>query len=175
MKRGTGLLHFAGYNRLVPTADLDEIARRHHMSLVVRFGSTVTGHVHPGSDVDLAILFEHFPVGLDAELSAIADLQSVGHGRSVDVTVLNRADPLLLKQVSEHAVLEYGTDRQFDAFRRYAFKRYQDHRPFLDMERDYVERALAAKSHDDRRRTRDPQAAAHHSRHAATRRHSSRG
>ena len=124
---------------------LIEIARRHGLALVVRFGSTVTGRTHPGSDVELGILFETVSASLDAELAAIADLQSVGHGVPVDVTVLNRADPLLLKQVSEHAILEYSTERRFDAFRRFAFKRYQDHRPFLDMEREYVDRAVGAR------------------------------
>ena len=39
-------------------------------------------------------------------------------------------------------MLVYGTERRFDAFRRFAFKRYQDHRPFLDMEREYVDRSV---------------------------------
>lgn len=119
---------------------LPDIARRHGLVLVVRFGSTVTGRTHGGSDIDLGILFERLPASLDTELSAIADLQAFGSGVAVDVTVLNRADPLLLKQVAEHAVREYGTDRRFDAFRRYAFKRYQDHRRFLELEREYVTR-----------------------------------
>ncbi|MBM3770310.1 MAG: hypothetical protein FJW27_03310 [Acidimicrobiia bacterium] len=123
---------------------LAKIAERHGLALVVRFGSTVTGLTHPGSDIDLGILFERVPVSLEAEVTAIADLQSLGQGRPVDVVVLNRADPLLLKQVSTRAVLEHGTERRFDAFRRYAFKRYQDHRRFLEMERAYVQRAVKA-------------------------------
>ena len=119
---------------------LADIARRHGLALVVRFGSTVAGGTHGGSDIDFGILFEHPPASLDAELDAIADLQAVGEGTPVDVTVLNRADPLLLKQVSDGGILEYGSERRFDAFRRHAFKRYQDHRRFLEMERQYVER-----------------------------------
>jgi predicted nucleotidyltransferase len=129
----------------VNAAALREIAIRHGLTLVLRFGSTVTGRTHPGSDVDLGIVFARIPERLDVELDAIADLQAMGGGVPVDVTVLNRADPLLLKQVADGAVVEYGSDAQFDAFRRYAFKRYQDHRRFLQMEREYVERATHAR------------------------------
>lgn len=103
---------------------LVEIARRHGLSLVVRFGSTVGGRTHSQSDIDLAIAFEfEHPPAMDAELEAIADLQRVGKGVPVDITLLSRADPLLMKQVSETGVLEYGSERRFDAFRRHAFKR----------------------------------------------------
>jgi predicted nucleotidyltransferase len=127
------------YNRRVDHQALGALARRHGIALVIRFGSTVTGHTHPGSDVDLGVLFERFPTSLDEELQVIADLQALDPTRPVDVAVLNRADPLLLKQVTDHARLEYGTEARFDAFRRYAFKRYQDHRPYFDLERQYVE------------------------------------
>jgi predicted nucleotidyltransferase len=105
----------------------------------VRFGSTVAGRTHARSDIDLGVLFDP-PASVASELEAIADLQTLGQGMPVDVTLLNRADPLLLKQVSDTGVLEYGSEHHFDAFRRYAFKRYQDHRRFLEMERQYVER-----------------------------------
>lgn len=124
---------------------LAAIARRYGIALVIRFGSTVTGRTHAGSDVDLGVLFERLPGSPDDELRVIADLQALQSGRTVDVAVLNRADPLLLKQVTDHAQLEFGTAERFDAFRRYAFKRYHDHRPYFDMERQYVERMTAAR------------------------------
>jgi predicted nucleotidyltransferase len=132
------------YNLAVEPQPLDALARHHGIALVIRFGSTVTGQTHSGSDIDLGVLFERLPRTPDEELRAIADLQALEPGRTVDVAVLNRADPLLLEQVSRHARLEFGTAERFDAFRRYAFKRYHDHRPYFDMERTYVERLTAA-------------------------------
>ena len=133
------------YNRPVDSQALAEVANRHGIALVIRFGSTISGHTHPASDIDLGVLFERLPQTLDEELRTIADLQALESGGPVDVAVLNRADPLLLKQVTDHARLEYGTQERFDAFRRYAFKRYQDHRRFFDMERQYVERVTGAR------------------------------
>jgi len=124
-------------------AALDAVARQHGLALVIRFGSTVTGQTHAGSDVDLAVMYDRLPSRADAELALIADLQALDGGRAVDLVVLNRADPLLLHQVATHAVLEYGTPQRFDAFLRYAFKRYQDHRPYFELERAYVQRAFS--------------------------------
>ena len=121
---------------------LQVLASRLGIALIVRFGSTVTGRTHPGSDIDFGVLFEQMP-GLEAELDVAAGLQALNRGREVDLAVLNRADPLLLKQVADAAVLEYGTPQRLEAFKRLAFKRYQDHRRFFDMERAYVERSIA--------------------------------
>ncbi len=124
---------------------LSAIARRHGIVLIVRFGSTVTGRTHPDSDTDLGILFERLP-DPNAELEAVAALQAIYRHRDVDITLLNRADPLLLKQVTDAAVLEYGSPARLEALRRYAFKRYHDHRPFFEMEREYVARSTACGS-----------------------------
>lgn len=88
----------------------------------------------------------------------MADLQRLAPSRRADVTLINRADPLLLKQIAEHARLVHGTPREFDAFKLYAFKRYRDHRRYLDLEREYVDRALERILDDARPRTGDAQA-----------------
>jgi hypothetical protein len=63
--------------------------------------------------------------------------------REVDVAILNRADPLFLKKITEDCRLVYGSPRDLQRMKIYAFKRYQDHRRYLDMERLYVEQLLA--------------------------------
>jgi hypothetical protein len=86
------------------------------------------------------------PTSFSAHADVIADLQALVPDREIDLVLLNRADPLLLKQVTDHCELVYGSADRLDALKLYAFKRYQDHRPYLDMERAYVERKLAAMS-----------------------------
>lgn len=70
-------------------------------------------------------------------------LQRLFPGREVDLVVLNRADPLLLKQVLEGCRLLIGSPRQLAELKIYAFRRYQDHRRFLAMERAHVRRVLS--------------------------------
>ena len=121
---------------------LDRIADAHGVRLLVQFGSTVARTTHPGSDVDLAVLLDR----PDPSYGDLADLQAALQplfpGREIDLGLLNHADPLFLHQVTERGVLLVGAPDQWQALRAYAFKRYQDHRRFLAMERDYVARFI---------------------------------
>jgi predicted nucleotidyltransferase len=125
-------------------ARLAEIARAHGADLVVQFGSSVAGTLHARSDLDLAVLFRNPPASLFDTADLTADLQALSPEREIDLVILNYADPLLLEQIAGHGVLLYGEPSRWQRLRLYAFKRYQDHRRFLQMEREYVERAIAA-------------------------------
>ncbi len=132
-----------GSNRRVDPHLVDEIAARHGMVLLLQFGSSVSGPTRPDSDVDLAVLLEH-PPSLRQHAELVGDLQTLVAGRDVDVAVINHADPLFLKQILGRCALLYGPPRRLHELRMYGFKRYQDHRRYLAMERDYVTRKLRA-------------------------------
>lgn len=122
---------------------LADLARRHDIALILQFGSTVKGTAHGASDLDIAILFGRRPPGLD-ETSAIAHaLHEVFPGQEIDLAVLDHADPLFLKQVVEGCRLLAGSPRRLAELEMYAFQRYQDHRRFLDLEREHVRRVLS--------------------------------
>lgn len=123
---------------------LDEIARTHGIEVIVQFGSSVTGQMHAASDIDLAVLYLRAPDSLAGHGALVADLQALVPDRDVDVAILNHADPLFLKQVMDHARPLYGPRQRFEQLKLYAFKRYQDHRPYLAMERAYVARAITS-------------------------------
>lgn len=126
-----------------PSGDLIEpIARKHGIVLLLRFGSSVTGRLHERSDIDLAVLLQRVPDSLAAQSDLLQDLQQLFPGREVDLAIVNRADPLFLKKITEACRLLYGSPRALQRLNIYAFKRYQDHRRYLEMERRYVERAL---------------------------------
>jgi predicted nucleotidyltransferase len=127
----------------VDPASLDSIARRYGIELIVQFGSTVSGTAHAGSDLDIGVLFARGMVPF-ADLAALTvELQTLEPGREVDVAVINRADPLFLKKITESCVLRYGSEQRLARLKLYAFKRYVDHRRFLDLEREYVRRYAA--------------------------------
>jgi len=123
-------------------AQLTSLAAAHGIVLLVQFGSSVTGTVHARSDIDLAVLLTHAPTTIDAHAALLADLQALFPERDVDLALINRADPLFLKKILEGCRLLYGSTRTLQRLAIYAFKRYQDHRRYLAMERDYVRRAL---------------------------------
>ncbi len=132
------------YNCGVIPEQLARVAAAHGIELVVQFGSTVAGGVHSQSDLDLAVLLTEVPDSYAGEASVMAALQPCFRGSRLDLTILNRADPLLLHHIAEQGRLLHGSRNRWEEFRAYAFRRYQDHRRFLELERDYVERALAA-------------------------------
>jgi len=65
--------------------------------------------------------------------------------RTVDLGLLHHADPLFLKKVLENARLLAGSPRDLARLRMYAFRRYQDHRRFLRLERRHLDAFLAAR------------------------------
>lgn len=121
-----------------------ELARRRGIRLMLQFGSTVAGTRHVRSDLDIAVMFDTGEVPL-LVLSEIAEeLRELLPGQEIDLAVINRADPLFLKKIMEQGRLLYGKEEDVARLRLYAFKRYQDHRRFLAMERQFVDRRLAA-------------------------------
>lgn len=123
---------------------VETVARRHGIRLLVQFGSTVSGNVRHKSDVDLAVLLNRSSLSFEEHADLLHDLQTLYPDREVDLVLLNRADPLLLRKIMESHRLLYGSVRRLQEFRIYAFKRYQDHRKYFDLERDFVRRALNA-------------------------------
>jgi len=118
------------------------IARKHGIILLLRFGSSVTGMLHERSDVDIAVLLERAPRSLGAYGELLHDLQQLFPNREVDLALLNRADPLFLRKITEACHLLHGSPSVLQRLKIYAFKRYQDHRKYLELERMYVERSL---------------------------------
>jgi predicted nucleotidyltransferase len=124
--------------------ELAPLAKRHGITMILRFGSSVTGKLHEHSDVDLAVLVERMPGSLESYAELLRDLQRLYPNREVDVAFINRADPLFLKKITDACHLVYGSIRDLQRLKIYAFKRYHDHRKYLDLERKYVEAALGS-------------------------------
>ena len=124
-------------------ADFDRIARAYGIRLLVQFGSSVTGKVHARSDVDLGVLLERPGLNPAEHAGLLHELQGLFPDHEVDLAILNHADPLFLRKVTEHCRLLHGLPTDFQRLKLHAFKRYQDHRRYLDLERRYVARALS--------------------------------
>ncbi len=111
---------------------LPEIARRNGVVLLVLFGSTAKGRPRrPKSDLDIGALFAGPPEDeswISEEAQLYDDLEvALRPNCELQVVVLNRANPMLQKQVAEHGLVLYA-DRpeRWWVFRMRARKYYED-------------------------------------------------
>lgn len=96
-------------------------------TLVVRFGSTVTGRARPDSDIDIGVLCER-ELTLDERGQIVVDLAR-RHGLPedrIDLVDLRTANPILLHEAAENGELLEGDPDDFLHFRVSAWKVYHD-------------------------------------------------
>lgn len=118
---------------------LEGIAGRFNLDLVLLFGSHVTGRTHPRSDIDLAVRFLGEMPDLEVQAALQGELSSL-FAEDVDLAVINQADPLFLRQITKACRLLYGEARDLAELKLAAFRRYQDFKPYLELEARYVRR-----------------------------------
>ncbi|MBP9669777.1 nucleotidyltransferase domain-containing protein [Candidatus Woesebacteria bacterium] len=123
------------------TKILDQIRQKYDLGLILLHGSQVSGDTHAKSDVDIAVLSKDRSKNLDSYVLT-SDLNEVFGVDSVDVTVLNHANPLLLKTVTDNAKLLSGTTTELFKLKLKAFHAYNDYLPYLKMESDFVRSQL---------------------------------
>lgn len=123
--------------------DFTALARKHGILLMLQFGSSVRGQTHARSDVDIAVLLERSPVSFREHAELLHDLQALFPEREVDLALINHADPLFLKKITDDCQILYGHVERLHRLKIYAFKRYQDHRKYFEMERQFAARFLA--------------------------------
>jgi predicted nucleotidyltransferase len=122
--------------------ELERIAGKHHLKLVVVYDSTARGEERPGSDVDLAVLGEK-ELGSEALLELSFQFQHLVGEAQVHLVSLHRVDPFFRYQVTRDSILLYGEPLDYHDFRAYAFRAYVDSRDLLRLERRLTERTLS--------------------------------
>lgn len=128
--------------------ELEQVARRRGIRLLLAFGSQVTGRTHSASDLDLAVLVD--PPERRDWLDLLGDLQGLFPRREVDLAWLHRADPLFAWQIFRHAALLFGDAAEFARYRAYAWRRFVEYAPFFALEAAAVRRRLAGYRDGDR-------------------------
>lgn len=117
---------------------LRPVFEAHGLKLAVMFGSLAAGTARPESDLDIAVDRGDRPREFGELGRLVTDLveaaRQAGVDREIDVAYLNHADPLFLKKIFETAMLLYGSEREFRAWRLRAFRYYQDFKPYLKLE-----------------------------------------
>lgn len=121
---------------------LKKVAKEHGLNLVLLFGSFANGKTHNKSDIDIAIKYKSLARRgdkFDDVLDISGKLMEI-FSSDIDVSVINHANPLLLKQINCNCCLLHGKPKDFNAFRLYAFNRFNDYTPFFKIESEFAKR-----------------------------------
>lgn len=116
---------------------LSRVARKYGLRFVILHGSYATGRTHKRSDLDIAVLGNK-ELGGSKYLNlrgAMADIFSDNPRRDLDLKMLNRVDPFFRYQVVRDGVLLYGDATEYEEFKLFAQRAYDDAQPLLELER----------------------------------------
>ncbi|MBI4812271.1 nucleotidyltransferase domain-containing protein [Candidatus Falkowbacteria bacterium] len=114
--------------------ELRKIAEKYKLKLIVLFGSLARRKEREDSDMDIGVIFKDgVKVDFNKEIDLISNFFKIFQ-KEIDLSVLNKANPLLLREASENAILLYGGEKDFFNFKLYAFHRYNDYLPFFKLE-----------------------------------------
>lgn len=113
------------------------------ISLLVLFGSQAEQSTHDKSDVDMGYSRDE-PLSLEAYTELRESiLEATDFSTSeIDLVHLDGANPLLLKKILDTGERVLGSEAAFQSFKRRAFHRYCDFKPYLEKEKQFVEDRL---------------------------------
>lgn len=116
---------------------LNRVARKYGLRFVILHGSYATGRTHKKSDLDIAVLGSQELNGrkylnLHGE---IAEIFGDNPQRDLDLKMLNKVDPFFRYQVVRDGVLLCGDATEYEEFKLFAQRAYDDAQPLLELER----------------------------------------
>lgn len=124
-----------------------KLAQKYGLTLVVLFGSQVTGETHTESDVDVAYMSDK-KLSFDDEVLLNTDLTGIFQNDKVSLVSMKTASPLLLKQVVTNAVVLYEREPHlFIEMFLYALRIYEEAKSLFDLRRQYLERKIREYKH----------------------------
>lgn len=121
--------------------EIEAIAKKFNLKLLILFGSYAKGLNHENSDIDLA--FESYEVlSYDEEMKLLLNLSLYFRTEKVDLVNIKKADPLLLYQIAKYGKPLYGSSENFVEFKCYASFRYADTQFLREQRRQYLRKEI---------------------------------
>lgn len=110
-----------------------EILKKYGIALLLQFGSSVTGDSHPGSDIDVGILFSNSGSVMNDPVSLYSDIRDFlisyfGTG-NIDIVYLHEAPLALQFKAAHDGIFLYEKALgDYANYKEYVTKRYLDFR-----------------------------------------------
>ncbi len=119
---------------------VNKTAKKYGLKLVLLFGSFASGKTREDSDLDIAVLGRK-RIDFKRQIDLINDLSDI-FKKNIDLSVLNNANPLLLFESTKNPALLFGKADNLANLRIYAFHRYNDYKPYFEMENKLNKRLI---------------------------------
>lgn len=115
---------------------IKELADKYNLSLVLLFGSQITGKTHKESDFDIAYLSDK-KLSFKDEGRIIIDLAPIIGSRDerlVNLCSIKEAGALLLKEIFDKHQVLFCADRDvYDSYKIFSIKNFIESRPLFDL------------------------------------------
>lgn len=119
---------------------IEKICMKFKVLCLILFGSMAKEEIYVKGDIDIAVLLEDTNSKADQEMKLYSALMDLFETDKLDLVVLNRASPLLLKEIAISGELLYEKKRGiFDRFQIKAIKKYLDAQKFFDLQHQCLE------------------------------------
>lgn len=117
---------------------IEKISKKYGLSLVLAFGSQVSGKTHRNSDLDIAVMLKKDIDNYRIYSSILFGISEIFPEKKIDLVIINHANPLLLKKILEKTILLYGSKKDLLLLKIYSFKKYCDYQKYFDLEKKFV-------------------------------------
>ncbi|HEY4495676.1 MAG TPA: nucleotidyltransferase domain-containing protein [Candidatus Paceibacterota bacterium] len=125
--------------------ELQKVAEKYHLRLLLVFGSAVTGRTHKESDLDVAYLSAR-ALTIREEAELIVAIGPILKNNCVDLANISLAPPLLLYALAQNSEILYELNPfEFYNLRAYAFKRYIEAAPIFQLQAERAKIKMNAK------------------------------
>lgn len=112
------------------------------LTMVLLFGSRVTGKTHSHSDTDLAYLANR-QLTLSEEGAMLTELMPLMKSKFIDLVDIRHAPPLLKKQIARnHIVLHQTAEKSGSDFIAQAFREYEETRSLREALHEYLTKRI---------------------------------
>lgn len=116
---------------------LEELSQKYHLKFVILHGSYATGKQRHDSDLDIAVLGEK-ALPFDSFYKLLGEFSGLfgnEEGRELDFKALHRVDPYFRYEAVSHSKLLYGDPADYEEFKAFSQRAYEDARPLLELEK----------------------------------------
>nr|CAJ70876.1 hypothetical protein kustb0131 [Candidatus Kuenenia stuttgartiensis] len=128
-------------NILMSKPEIDHIARKYNLLLVILYGSHASGRTCKESDIDIAVLGTR-PITFENLIDLNNEFAEIFKVKEIDVKSLHNTNSLFRYQVMSKGVLLYGKSYDYNSFKSYAFRDYYDSQDLLRLKEVLIKKRL---------------------------------